>query len=140
MGCKRTGFKAYRRKEDGFMRTVIAGTGSFIPEYRVTNAMLSEQVDTDDAWVTSRTGIRARHVTSAEAEDMAVHASESALRDAGIAAGELDWILAGSSSANHVFPGVACHVQAALGADRAACVDFSAACTGASGRRGSGAG
>ncbi len=112
------------------MRTVIAGTGSFIPEYRVSNDRLSEQVDTNDEWVTSRTGIRARHITAKGAEDMGIRASARALEDAGVAASELDWILAGSSSANHVFPGVACHVQAALGADRAACVDLSAACTG----------
>ena len=72
----------------------ITGTGSVLPKKIVTNDMLSEFLDTSDAWIYPRTGIRYRHVISDEKlEDMAAEASVKALENAGIKAEDLDMII-----------------------------------------------
>ncbi|MDE5956559.1 MAG: 3-oxoacyl-ACP synthase, partial [Bacteroidales bacterium] len=72
----------------------IAGTGSVLPKKVVTNDMLSEFLDTSDEWITTRTGVRSRHVISDEKlEDMAIGAANKALENAGISAAELDFII-----------------------------------------------
>jgi len=109
----------------------IVGTGSYVPAQIVTNDDLAKIVETDDAWIRSRTGIGTRHIAaSGGTSAMAVEAAKRALENAGIGAEELDLILVATSSPDHCFPSAACDVQAALGAKHAAAFDISAACTG----------
>lgn len=112
------------------MRARIIGTGSYLPEHCLTNDDLSKMVDTNDAWIQERTGIRERRITDQGTASMAVEAGARALEAAGKTALELDLILVGTTTPDYFFPSVACQVQGALGASHAACFDISAACTG----------
>lgn len=113
------------------MRAKIAGTGSCLPQLRVTNEELGHIMDTSDEWIRSRTGIGARHIAVEETTTgMSVAAAEQALEDAGIRAEELDLILAATLSADHILPPLSCEIQSALGAVHAAAYDLSAACSG----------
>lgn len=110
----------------------ITGTGSCVPENRVTNQDLAERMDTSDEWIRERTGIRCRHIIS-EGEttaSLAAHAAEKAIEMAGIRPEELDLILLATSSPNTQVPAISCWVQAEIGAMNAACYDISAACSG----------
>lgn len=79
----------------------ILGTGSYAPEHVVTNDDLSALVDTNDEWITQRIGVRSRHISETETNvDMAVKAAERALENAGIAADELDLIIATTITAD----------------------------------------
>lgn len=110
----------------------ILGTGSFLPEKKVTNFDLEKLVDTSDEWITTRTGIKERRVTSAQeaSSDLAYQASLRALEQAGIKASELDLIIVATSTPDMFFPSTACIVQDRLGAYQAAAFDVSAACAG----------
>ncbi len=113
------------------MTTRIIGTGSYVPEQIVTNEDLSKIVDTNDEWIRSRTGIGERRIAMKEGtSQMAAHAAEQAISQAGIAPEEIDLILLATSSPDFCFPNGACDVQAAVGAFNAVCYDISAACTG----------
>ena len=110
----------------------IAGTGSYLPEKCLTNDDLAKFVDTSDEWIAARTGIRQRHV-AAEGEttcDLAYHASVRALEAAGVAAGELDLIIVGTTTPDIIFPSTACLLQHRLGANGCPAFDVNAACTG----------
>ncbi|EQB20348.1 3-oxoacyl-[acyl-carrier-protein] synthase, KASIII [Dehalobacter sp. UNSWDHB] len=109
----------------------IIGTGSYVPENRVTNDDLSKIVDTSDEWISTRTGIKERRISLTETTaDLAVAAARRALDDAGVAVEELDLIIVATVTPDYFFPSTACFVQNNLGASRAACFDISAACTG----------
>ncbi len=114
-------------------RTVsIIGTGSYVPERILTNAELEKLVDTNDEWITSRTGIKERRI-AAEGEHtshLAAEAARRAMEQAGITANEIDLILVATVTPDTFFPSTACHVQRHLGAKEAACFDVSAACSG----------
>ena len=114
-------------------RTVsIIGTGSYVPEKIITNADLEKMVDTNEEWITSRTGIRERRI-AAEGEHtshMAARAAERAMEQAGITAEDIDLIILATVTPDTFFPSTACHVQRLLGARKAACFDISAACSG----------
>ena len=112
------------------MRARIIGTGSFLPEHRLTNEDLAGMVDTSDAWIRERTGIEERRLSRQGTAWMAARAAEAALENAGIRAGELDLILVGTMTPDEFCPGTACRVQEALGAAQAACLDLGAACSG----------
>ena len=112
------------------MEIRIIGTGSYVPEKALTNEALEQMVETSDAWIRERTGIGSRRITEAGTTAMAVEAAKRALEIAGISSAELDLIVVGTSTGDHLFPGTACEVQAALGAAGAACFDLSAACSG----------
>lgn len=111
----------------------VIGTGSYVPDHIVTNDDLAKIVETNDEWIVTRTGIHERRV-AADVETgtsyMAVEAAKRALKDAGVAAEELDLILVGTSSPDNCFPSGACEVQGAIGAHSAAAFDISAACSG----------
>jgi 3-oxoacyl-[acyl-carrier-protein] synthase-3 len=114
------------------IRARIAGVGSAVPKKLLTNADLEKLVETSDEWITSRTGIKQRHIMS-EGEkfsDLCTKASEAALKKAHIKPEELDMILVGTISGDMPFPATACLVQRNLGAGRAAASDLSAACVG----------
>ena len=114
-------------------RTVsIIGTGSYVPERILTNADLEKIVETSDEWITTRTGIKERRI-AAEGEHtshMAARAAENAMEQAGVYASEIDLIIVATVTPDTFFPSTACHVQRLLGAEKAACFDVSAACSG----------
>ena len=113
------------------MTTRIIGTGSCLPETVVTNDFLSTIMDTSDEWITTRTGIRERHLVKDETTtSLAIGAAKQALAAAGVTPAELDLIIVGTVSGDHVTPSTACEVQAGLGAVNAAAFDINAACSG----------
>lgn len=113
------------------MTGVIAGTGSYVPEFILENQKLEEMVDTSDSWITERTGIKRRRIVTYESTTfMATQAAKKALENAKVSPEELDLILVSTISADTVMPGIACGVQKEIGASNAFCFDLSAACSG----------
>lgn len=110
----------------------ILGTGAYLPEEVITNADLEKIVDTSDAWIRERTGIRERRRARPEqaTSDLCVEAARLALEDAGISARELDLIMVATVSPDMAFPATGCLVQERLGADRAWAFDLEAGCSG----------
>jgi len=114
------------------VNAIITGTGSALPAKILTNADLELMVDTNDEWITARTGIRERRIAAA-GEYTSTFASESARRAlsmAGISPEELDLIIIGTVTPDFPFPSTACIVQNELGARNAVAFDVSAACSG----------
>ncbi|PYL53762.1 MAG: 3-oxoacyl-ACP synthase [Verrucomicrobia bacterium] len=114
-------------------RTVsIVGTGSYLPEKRLTNADMSRMVDTSDEWITTRTGIKERRVAAKDelTSDMAAKAALKALEQAKVKPEDVDLILVATATPDMLFPATACFVQKKIGAKKAACLDVSAACAG----------
>ena len=108
----------------------IIGTGSAIPKKIVTNDMLSEFLDTSDAWIYPRTGIKYRHVISDEKlEDLAISAAQKALENAGITAQELDFIICSNVVNEYITPSLSCIIQGGIGAT-CPCLDINCACAG----------
>src|SRR5512136_942747 len=93
-------------------RAVITGCGSFVPSKLLTNEDLARMVDTSDEWITSRTGIKTRHVTSDEETTayLAAEAAKRALQYAGLGAEDLDLITVATITPEMVFPSTACFV------------------------------
>ena len=111
--------------------TRITGTGSCLPEQIVTNEDLSKVVDTSDEWISSRTGIRERHLAKDETTaSMAAEAGMRAMQDAGIGTEEVDLLIVGTITGDYVTPSTSCEVQEILGAVNAVAFDINAACTG----------
>lgn len=114
-------------------RTVsIVGTGSYVPEKILTNDDLSKLVETDDNWITTRTGIKRRRIAAKNetTSDMAAQAALAAMKQAAVQPEEIDFILVATTTPDMLFPATACFVQTKIGASRAACLDVSAACAG----------
>jgi 3-oxoacyl-[acyl-carrier-protein] synthase-3 len=113
-------------------RVGIKGTGKYVPDTVLTNAQLEQLVDTNDEWITSRTGIRTRRVASDDqaTSDLAYEAAVQALQHAQVHAHELDLIIVATMTPDVVCPSTACLVQQRLGAKQAAAYDLSAACSG----------
>lgn len=113
-------------------RAVLVGTGSYVPEKILTNEDLMKIVDTSDEWITTRTGIKTRHVVSdgETTATLAAEAARRALADAGMAAEELNMIVLGTITPEMVFPSTACFVQDMIRAKNAWAFDLSAACSG----------
>ena len=110
----------------------IIGTGSYLPERVLTNDELAQQVDTSDDWITTRTGIKQRHI-AAEGEtssDLALQASRAALQAAGVAPEDLDLIIVATTSPDMVFPSTACILQDKLGIHGCPAFDVQAVCAG----------
>jgi len=111
---------------------VIAGSGSFVPAKTLTNDDLLKMVDTSDEWITTRTGIKVRHITT-EKESTALLATEAArraLKEANLDGRELELIIVATITPEMVFPSTACFVQSALQAKKACVFDLAAACSG----------
>lgn len=110
----------------------ITGWGMAIPERVLTNAQLSERVDTNDEWIQSRTGIKERHIVNNEqtTASLAYDAAIKALDKAQLNPGVLDLIIVSTSTPEHIFPATACLVQDRLGASKAGAFDLLAACSG----------
>ena len=109
----------------------IMGTGSFVPEQIIKNDCLSNFVDTNDEWISSRTGIKERRISSGEnTSDLAIGAAKEAIEDANITADEIDLIVVATTTPDFFMPSTACLVQKGIEAYNATCFDISAACTG----------
>lgn len=115
-------------------KTRIVGTGSTTPKRILTNKELESIVDTSDEWITRRTGIKERRISSngrgENTSEMATKASLRALEMAGIPPDGLDMIIVGTVTPDRQFPSAACFVQKALGASKAVAFDVSAGCSG----------
>lgn len=111
----------------------LISTGSALPRRSVSNAELAQMVDTDDAWITSRTGIQQRYFCSEgeSAVSLAIAAASEALRNAQLTPQEVDCCICATVSGDFATPSVACMVQAALGLrEDIPVLDVNAACTG----------
>ena len=110
----------------------IAGTGSSLPDRIVTNADLSEILETSDAWIRERTGIGQRHIVDDEEStcDLAERAARRALDAAEIDPSTLDLIVVGTTTPDRIYPSTACRLQARLGAGECPAFDVQAVCTG----------
>ena len=114
------------------IRSVVLGSGGYLPSRVLTNAELSQIVDTNDEWIVQRTGIRERHI-AADGEltsDLAVKAATAALADAGLAAGDIDLIVMATATPDFTFPAAAVTVQEKLGMQNGAAFDVQAVCSG----------
>lgn len=111
--------------------TRLIGTGSYMPDLKLTNEMLESMVDTNDEWIVKRTGIRERRIAQNTATwELALEAGRRALEDAALDASELDLIIVGTATPDFFTPSVSCMVQGKLGASKAMAFDLSAACSG----------
>jgi len=110
----------------------IVGTGSYLPPRMVSNEELSKKLDTSDAWIQERTGIRQRHIAdeSQASSDLALEASRRALDAAGLKAADIDLIIVATSTPDFIFPSTACLLQAKLGVKGCAALDVQAVCSG----------
>ena len=110
----------------------LIATGSYIPERVLTNAELAGMVETSDEWITTRTGIRERHLAAPGevTSDLAANAARRAMQKAGVTADAIDLIIVATITPDMPFPSTACFVQEKLKAFNAVCFDIQAACSG----------
>jgi 3-oxoacyl-[acyl-carrier-protein] synthase III len=110
----------------------VVGWGMAVPELVMSNTDISAFVETDDAWIQERTGIKERHIATdrESAATLGLQAARNALDVADILPTDLDLIVVATSTPEHVFPGTASLIQDWLGATRAGAFDLSAACSG----------
>jgi 3-oxoacyl-[acyl-carrier-protein] synthase-3 len=114
------------------IRSVVIGSGHYLPEKCLTNADMAKIVDTSDEWIVERTGIRQRYI-AAEGETtsmLATRAATAALEDAGIDPQTIDLIVLATATPDYTFPSTATQVQAALGIKGGAAFDLQAVCSG----------
>jgi len=113
-------------------RAVITGCGSFAPAKILTNDELTKIVDTSEEWITTRTGIKVRHITTDNESTafLATEAAKKALAEANLDARELELIIVATITPEMVFPSTASFVQRALRAKKAWVFDLAAACSG----------
>ncbi|MFH1904966.1 MAG: beta-ketoacyl-ACP synthase III [bacterium] len=110
----------------------ILGTGFYVPEKILTNADLEKMMDTSDEWITTRTGIKERHIIDDKqtTSDMAMFASQEALKNAGADAEQIDCIILATITPDMPFPSTACILQNKIGAKTVCAFDINAACCG----------
>ena len=115
------------------MAIIIKSTGKSLPKRKVMNDELPKELDTNDEWIVSHTGIRSRYIAG-EGESctsLGTEACRFALKAGGIAPDEIDLIICATATPDYSgFPSAACVIQAALGAAKAVCFDVTAACSG----------
>ncbi len=113
-------------------KAIITAIGHYVPPNVLTNKDLEKMVDTSDEWITTRTGIKERHILDKDkgTSFMAARAAEMALNERGITPEEVDMILVATVTPDMMFPNTACLVQDAIGAKNAWGVDLNGACTG----------
>ena len=111
---------------------ILAGFGSQLPEKRLTNDDLSKMVDTNDEWITQRTGIRERRIAGPDESTatLATAAARKAISSAGLEPKDIELIVCATITPEMVFPSTACFVGAALGLKGIPAFDLSAACSG----------
>ena len=113
-------------------RARILGAGRYIPERKVTNFDLEKMFDTSDEWIQQRTGIQERHFADegVYCSDLALEASRDALKNAGMKAEDLDFIILATLSPDHHFPGTGCYLQSKMDVPDIGCMDVRNQCTG----------
>ena len=113
-------------------RSVVSGTGSALPQRRVTNEELAQTVDTTDEWIVERTGIRSRYIAGdgETTASLALDAARNALSAAGLQPADIDLIVLATATPDQTFPSTATKVQAALGINDCIAFDVHAVCTG----------
>lgn len=114
------------------VRAIVRGVGHYLPEHVVPNSDFVATLDTSDEWIKSRTGIERRHF-AAENEltsHLAIHAANSALKNAGLRADQIDAIIVATSTPDQTFPSTATKVQAAIGMQSGFAFDVQAVCAG----------
>lgn len=113
-------------------KAVIKGIGHCVPSKILTNDDLAKMVDTNDEWITQRTGIKERRICSLEetTSTLAFGASQEALTDSGISADELDLVICATVTGDMPFPATSCLIQDKIGAKNAGAFDLGAACAG----------
>jgi 3-oxoacyl-[acyl-carrier-protein] synthase-3 len=118
--------------EPSAIRAHVTGWGRYVPAQVLTNADLERMVDTNDEWIVARTGIRERRVAAADetTASMAAVASLRAIHTAGIDAADIDMIILATLTPDYWMPSTAALVKEAIGNQKAAAMDVSAACSG----------
>lgn len=116
------------------MGAIIRGIGIYHPENVMTNADIAKVVDTSDEWITTRTGIRQRHIlpkdSPLKASDFGAAAALKAMENAGVSPDEIDAIICAAANPDKAFPATACFIQEKIGARNAMAYDVTAACAG----------
>ncbi len=118
--------------------TRLVSTGSYLPEYSLSNTEISKTVDTSHEWIVERTGIESRYIanSSETTTQMGIHAAKQALKSAesaesaGILPETIDLIVVATCTPDKFFPSTACLIQQALGIPNCPAFDISAACSG----------
>ena len=110
----------------------ITGTGGYLPATVLTNAELEQRIETTADWIVERTGVEQRHIAAPGETtcDLAEQASRRALEAAGLEPGDIDLIILGTTTPDHVFPSVATQLQHRLGCHGGPAFDVQAVCTG----------
>lgn len=120
------------QRPKALLRAKISSLGTYVPPRVLTNADLEKMVDTQDAWIVERTGIRERHLVDkgVATSDLAVEAARRCLAKRGVSPDEVEAIIIATVTPDMLFPATACLVQNKLGAHHAWGFDLSAACCG----------
>lgn len=113
-------------------RTLLLSAGSYLPKEILTNAELAKRIDTSDEWISQRTGIKQRHIAAVGevTSDLAVHAAEQALHNAGLRGADIDMLVVATTTPDHTFPATATKVQERLGMKGGFAMDVQAVCSG----------
>ncbi len=114
------------------IRSVIVGSGSYLPKNIVTNDDLAKTLDTSDEWIIQRTGIKQRHIAD-EGEttaDLGEKAARAALKDANVDVADIDLIILATSTPDNTFPATSVNIQHRLGMKHGAAFDMQAVCSG----------
>jgi len=124
--------KSHQSSHNSPFIAFVAGHGSYAPPKILTNEDLSKMVETSDEWITTRTGIKSRHICSEHESTamLATEAAKKALETAKLKPEKLELIIVATITPEMVFPSTACFVQSNLGAKHAWAFDLSAACSG----------
>jgi 3-oxoacyl-[acyl-carrier-protein] synthase-3 len=114
------------------IRARIIGTGSYLPAQVLSNAELAARVDTSDAWIVERTGIRQRHISAAGefTSDLGTAAARRALESAGLTPDDIDLIIVATATPDQTFPACATVIQHKLGMVHGVAFDIAAVCSG----------
>ncbi|SFA77178.1 beta-ketoacyl-ACP synthase III [Clostridium frigidicarnis] len=109
----------------------ILGTGAYVPERVLKNSELQKMVDTSDEWITTRTGIKERRISTFEdASDLGANAARIALENSGVSKDDIDYIIVATISSETLTPSTACVIQSKLEASNATAYDLNGACSG----------
>ena len=113
-------------------RAVVIGVGHYLPERVVPNAEFEQTLDTSDEWIRTRSGIERRHFAAEDetTSDLASHAANAALKNAGLSADDIDAVVVATSTPDLTFPSVATMVQQKIGMTRGFGFDVQAVCAG----------
>ncbi|MEC9393035.1 MAG: beta-ketoacyl-ACP synthase III [Pseudomonadota bacterium] len=118
--------------ENIFFKSKIIGVGAYLPERIVTNDDLSKNIDTDDKWISERTGIKERRIAndSETTSSLGIEAAKKAINNAGISRDDIDLIILATATPDNTFPATATSIQAGLGINRGYAYDVQAVCSG----------